>query len=232
MIDTKLILIEGIPGSGKSTTAMNLVTEISKRGIKCRCYLEWAEDNPIFIGHMKDLSEVISSSKLREQDVLQQWRSFTQKAKQQAAVTVIESRFWQTDAMYLYLSGHSEDEVMKGNKPVISAISELNPVLIYLAPENIAQMLLWTAKAKNRKWRESGREGSWDQWGNEVYEEQRWFTNRMLKGPEAMVKFFNEWTSIANRLYEELPFRKTKIQDPNADWDTTMSRMRHFLKID
>jgi len=232
MIDTKLILIEGIPGSGKSTTTMNLAAEISKRGIKCQCHLEWAEDNPIFIGHMEDLSEVISSSKLREQDVLQQWRSFTKKTKQQAAVIVIESRFWQTDAMYLYLSGHSEDEVMKGNKGVISAISELNPVLIYLAPEDVAQMLMWTAKVKNRKWQESGREGSWDQWGNEVYEQQRWFTNRMLKGPEAMVKFFNEWTSIANRLYEELPFRKAKIQNPNADWDTTMSRIRHFLKID
>lgn len=232
MINAKLILIEGIPGSGKSTIALNLANAISARRIKCQCYLEWAEDNPIFIGNMEDLSEIISSSRLREQNVLQQWRNFTQKARQQFTVNIIESRFWQASAMYLYLSGYPEDEVIKSNQRIISAISGLNPVLIYLAPKDIAQMLMWTAKVKNKKWRESGREGSWEQWGNEIYEQQRWFTNRSLKGPEAMVKFFNEWTSIANRLYEELPFRKTKIQNPHADWDMTISKIRYFLKID
>jgi hypothetical protein len=53
-----------------------------------------------------------------------------------------------------------------------------------------------------------------------------------MKGLEAMVKFFNEWTSVVNRLYEELPFRKTKIKNPNADWDMNISKIRNFLKID
>ena len=99
MIDTKLILIEGIPGSGKSTIALNLANAISTRRIKCQCYLEWAEDNPIFIGNMEDLSEIISSSKLREQNVLQQWQNFTQKARQQVTVNIIESRFWQSQVI-------------------------------------------------------------------------------------------------------------------------------------
>jgi thymidylate kinase len=150
MIDTKLILIEGIPGSGKSTTAINLANAISICGIKCQCYLEWAEDNPIFIGFMENLPEIISLSKLHGLDILQQWQNFTQKAKRQVTVNIIESRFWQNDAMYLYLSGHSEDEVIESNKRVLSVISELNPVLIYLDPENIAQMLIWTTQVKNK----------------------------------------------------------------------------------
>ena len=230
MIDTKLILIEGVPCSGKSTTAKNLMTDISACGIKCNCFLEWAENNPIFIGKMEDLSEIISTTKSREQNVLQQWQDFTKSAKQQETVNIIESRFWQTDAMYLYLSGHSEKEVLESNLRLLSLIAELNPVLIYLAPKDIEQLHTDIAKQRNEKWRASGREGSWEEWGNNVYERQKWFTNRLLNS-KAMARFFNEWASIADRLYERFPFRKIKIQDPQVYWEHTMGSIRDFLEI-
>ncbi|WP_022665738.1 hypothetical protein [Desulfospira joergensenii] len=231
MIDTELILIEGVPCSGKSTTAKNLMTAISACGIKCQCFLEWAENNPIFIGKMEELSDIISTTKSREQHVLRDWKNFTKKAKHDDTVTVIESRFWQTDAMYLYLSGHSEYDVAKSNQRIISVISELHPVLIYLAPEDMAQLFTPVAEVKNKEWRESGREGSWEQWGNAVYERQTWFTHRSLKGSNATHTFFNEWVSMAERLYEGLPFRKIKIQNPQADWERTMGTIRDFLKM-
>jgi thymidylate kinase len=49
MIDTKLILIEGAPCSGKSTTARNLVKILPGNGVERRCYTEWAENHPIAI---------------------------------------------------------------------------------------------------------------------------------------------------------------------------------------
>jgi len=230
MIDTKLILIEGVPCSGKSTTAQKLKTDISACGIKCNCFLEWAENNPIFIGHVEDLSEIISTTKSREQNVLQQWKNFTKRAKKQETVNVIESRFWQTDAMYLYLSGHSEREIYESNHRVISVLTELNPVLIYLAPSNIEQLHTQIAKIRNKQWRESGKEGSWEQWGNDVYEQQKWFTNRLLNS-KSITRFFKEWTSIADRLYERSPYRKVKIKDPQVDWQQTIDSIRDFLKL-
>lgn len=230
MIDAKLILIEGVPCSGKSATAEHLMIDLSACGIPCNCFFEWAENNPIFIGKMEDLSEIIATTKSREQNVLQQWKNFTKRAKQQETVNIIESRFWQTDAMYLYLSGHSEHEISESNHRVISVLAELNPVLIYLAPKDIEQLHRQITKKKNEKWRESGREGSWKQWGNHVYERQQWFTTRLLNS-KAMARFFNEWASIADRLYERFPFRKIKIQDPQVDWEHTMGSIRDFLAI-
>jgi len=231
MIETKLILIEGIPCSGKSTTAKKLNTMISALGIECQCFFEWAVDNPIFIGSMESLPEIIATTKSRAQGVLRKWKGFTEKVRQENTVSIIESRLWQTDGMYLYLSGHSEHEAAESSRRIVRTILDLNPVLIYLAPEDIGQMLEQVTETKNRAWRESGKEGSWDQWGNEVYERQAWFTSRSLKGQYAVVRFFNEWTSLADRLYEEIPFRKIKIVNPQANWETTMHRIEGFLKI-
>jgi thymidylate kinase len=231
MIDTKLVLIEGIPGSGKSTTATRVSDLILKSGIQCKCYLEWSEDNPIFIGRMDNLSEIISSSKSREADVLQQWHDFAQTAKQGNTVHIIESRFWQTDAMYLFLSGHSEDDIMTRNQCITSAITALNPVLIFLTPNDIAQHLVITANRKNRTWRESERGGSWEEWGNRIYEQQQWFSHCSRRGSDAFVQFFTEWTSIAERLFEMFPFRKIRIPFNHGNWDVVAITIRQFLNV-
>ena len=180
---------------------------------------------------MEDLAEIISTTKVREQHVLQQWKKFTKNAKQQEAINIIESRFWQTDAMYLLLSGHSEHEIFESNHRLISVITELDPILIYLAPKDIEQLHIEVAKKRNEKWRVSGRDGSWEEWGNNVYEQQKWFTDRSLNA-KSIARFFNEWALLANRLYEEFPFRKIRIQDPQINWENTNVRIRDFLEVE
>jgi len=230
MIETKLILVEGVPCSGKSTTAQTILNDLTTCGIKGHCYLEWGENNPITIGKMKDLVAIISTTKAREKKVLHQWQQFMTSATRQAAINIIESRFWQTDAMYLYLSGHLEKEVLESNRRLISLIAELDPVLIYLAPKDIEQLHTDIAKQRNEKWRASGREGSWEEWGNNVYVQQKWFTDRSLNS-QAMSQFFNDWVIIADHLFERFPYRKLRILDPQIDWEETYGSIRDFLEV-
>ena len=216
MIATRLILIEGMPCSGKSTTARKLKRILSVRGIECQCFLEWAPDNPIFIGKIEVSPEIIATTKSRAQNILRDWQDFTVRARERDIVSIIESRFWQTDAMYLYLSGHPEQEAIESSRRIVCIIAELDPVLIYLAPKDIGQMLSQVTQAKNQAWQKAGREGLWQQWGDDVYEQQAWFTSRSLKGEDAIVRFFYEWAAIADALYEEVLFRKIKIVRPSS----------------
>src|ERR1051325_8136278 len=96
MIETKLILIEGLPGSGKSTTAQKLANVISNSEIACQCFLEWSTNHPIQIGDDSQLGEIIATSINRESELFQKWQNFVQVQQTQELVTIMESRFWQT----------------------------------------------------------------------------------------------------------------------------------------
>jgi len=221
MIDTKLILIEGLPGSGKTMTAELLAAEIRTYGKKCLWFNEWAENHPVFIS-IDHLSEVISSSRLREKTVLQKWEKFAEEMEDERTVYIFESRFWQTDVMFMYLAGHSKDEVVESNQRIITAITGLNPVLIYFTHDNIEAALTRTFQAKHE---------GWEQFVLGVVEQQKWSIDRGLKGREAWFKFFSEWALVAERLYDRLTFPKIKVQNPHSDWDLAMRKIREFLEL-
>jgi thymidylate kinase len=232
MIDTKLILFEGFSGSGKTTTAKKLAAEIENSGRDCNRFLEWDVPHPIFIGYEKDLVEIVKTSGERQKDTLQKWADFAKEAQEKEAINIIESRFWHTGAMLMYLAGHSEDEVIDYNQKIVTAITELRPVLIYFTSDNLVKALTRTFSVKNEEWAKEGRgEKGWEDYFSKIaFHLERTSTN-VQEGREAWFRFFSEWAAIAENLYNGLPFPKTKIQNPFTDWNQSMARIREFLRL-
>ena len=232
MIDTHLVLIEGLPGSGKSTTAQKLAAEISSSGKSCRCFLEWDVDHPIPIGDDLNLGKVIASSRERESSVLQQWQQFAQAAHTQELVTVLESRFWQTSVMLMYIAGLPKEDVLASNQRVIRAIQGLKPVLIYFAIDDPKTFARRTIQLKEEEWQRSGFPGSWAQHIFDAVDSQPWVTQRGLNGLEGMLVLWEEWAQVSRELYAGLPFPKVMIRNPHEDWAKAMHQMRNFLGLD
>jgi thymidylate kinase len=231
MIDTHLVLIEGLPGSGKSTTAHILASEITNSGHNCQCFLEWDVNHPIPIGDDFALGKVIASSREREPGVLQQWQHIAQAVRSQEIVTVLESRFWQTSVMLMYIAGMPKDEVLASNQRVISAIQALKPVLIYFAIDDAKMFTMRTIQLKEEEWQRSGNPGGWAQHLYDAFDEQPWLAQRGLSGLEGMLAFWEEWAQVSEELYARLPFPKITIRNPHEDWPAAMKQMRDFLSL-
>jgi len=231
MIETKLVLIEGPPGSGKTTTAQKLAAEISNSGKACQCFLEWSMDNPIAIGDDFHLDQVIASSVAREADVLQQWRQFAQARQTESLVTVMESRFWQTGVMLMYVAGHPIESVLEDNQRVIEVIQRLNPVLIYFTIDDQRAFAARMIQMKDEEWQRAGHKGSWIQHIFEAFDSQKWFTDRGLTGLTGMFAFLEEWALVTEELYDRVTFPKIKIRNPHKDWTLAMQQMRGFLDL-
>lgn len=232
MIETELILIEGPPGSGKTTTAQNLATEISNSGKTCQCFFEWSLDNPIPLGEGSHLEQVIATSICREANVLQQWQQFVQTRQSGDLVTVMESRFWQTSVMLMYIAGHPIECVLDSNQRVIEGIQGLKPVLIYFAIDDPRAFAARTVRIKNEEWQRSGLEGSWAQHIFEAFDSQKWFTDRGLTGQMGMLALLEEWAMVTEELYDRVTFPKIKIRNPHLNWTLAMQEMRGFLGVD
>ena len=231
MINTKLILIEGPPGSGKSTTAWKLAAAIKNSEKKCQEFYEWSVDHPIPIGDEAHLDLVIASSITRETDLLRRWQAFAQAHHDADIVTVMESRFWQTSVMLMYIAGISKEAVFESNQRVIEAIHGLNPALIYFAIDDPGAFWARTVHIKNEEWRRSGLKVSWAEFMFRNIGSQKWFTDRGLNGEQGMPALLEEWSQVSTELFERVPFPKIKIRNPHTDWPAAMAQMRDFLDL-
>ncbi|KQC12308.1 MAG: hypothetical protein APR63_02900 [Desulfuromonas sp. SDB] len=231
MIDTKLILVEGPPGSGKTTTAQILAEEITAVGCKSRSLTEWQPDHPIPIGDDLNLKEVVKSSLTQKIEILDKWEDFSRSMYNNKVITVMESRFWQTGAMLMFAAGYPAEQVFQYNQQIVERINRLSPVLIYLVIENYQDFIDRMISLKEQEWSQAGNRGTWIQHVYDAFNSQKWLKDRNLTGLDGILAFMDEWKIICENLYTQFPFPKTKIYNSYQNWDLSLARIREFLKL-
>jgi hypothetical protein len=214
MLDTKLILIEGLPGSGKSTSTVHLGTTLQQRGIACRWFQEDDDPHPIACldFEIKDLP----------QKMIPLWAIFTKHATQSPTVTIIECRLWQNTALFMYMSEVDVEEILKFSQQIWRVLAPLAPVLVYLDHDHIENTLRQLYTTRGEKWME---------WALETTTQYPWFQRRGLRDFAGWVQFFEEWQHVAARLYDDWPHTKIRIQNPHDDWSRAYQQMEDFLHI-
>ena len=215
MLNTKLILIEGLPGAGKSTTTARLGRVLQGQHIACRWFLEEDEPHPIACLDFE-------TDGLGEK-VLPLWRDFAAGALQEPVVTIIESRLWQNTGLYMYMSERPLAEILGFNQQVLQVLRPLSPALVYLDQPDTAAALHRLYSLRGEKWIEEN-----------VAEtaKYRWFQSRGLKDFGGWIRFFEEWQAVVERSYAEWPYEKVRILDPHQDRASADRQLGAFLQVD
>lgn len=86
MIESKLILIDGITGSGKSTTAQFLFDQIQRNGIEVSWYHEDETDHPIKFDEELEVFESQAQLERFLDTMPRLWRDFTQQTIESESV--------------------------------------------------------------------------------------------------------------------------------------------------
>lgn len=215
MLATQLILIEGLPGSGKSTTASYLGQFLQNSSIPCNWYLEDDHPHPIpcLDLEIKGLS----------QKMIPLWQEFAQRAAREPGMTVLESRLWQNTALYMLMSEVNLAEIVDFNLQAGVALSPLSPALIYLDQPDVAAALRRMASTRGKAWVDAALRETLD---------YPWFASRGIHDFEGWLTFFVAWHEVAERLFHDWPHPKTRILDPQEDWAEAYKKMSGFLQFD
>jgi hypothetical protein len=224
----RLIMIEGMIGSGKTMTATRVGEWLARRGESVRVFCEGAADHPIRTG---------AEDRLRAAAGLRvpgpggtgagdagrpggypavQWRRLAGRCGRGRQTIVIESSFLQNSVMPAFIDGAPVRAVEEIFTQIVGQAGPARPLLVYLRPAGIAAAVGRIHRSRGEPW--SSRNVAF-------VENSPWARRRGLRGQDAVVKLYQAWEPVVTQLYRAYPFPKIMVTDPQHDWPATLARI-------
>ena len=229
MLSTRFIFVEGIMGSGKSTTAWFLTEHLQNNGMASHFMLEgptveepkhplrvatdFPHPNAIWLDITVD--EFIDYS-------LQKWRSFVQEAQQSSTITVCDGLLFHGNTTDLLLMNADEVLIRHYVTQVIECIQELNPVLIYFYHEDVAKAIRNVCDTRGSDWETY--QVNWKV--GSPYGKQR-----SLHGFDGLVQLYQTYRTLCDDIFAQLVVPKLAIRS-EGDWVRYYRDILSFLHID
>jgi len=194
-----LILLEGLPGAGKSTTAHLLSLHLNRQGIAASWRYEHETPHPVY--EYPDIQAALDQGELRAglfEEGLANWKRLTADG----GVLILESSFWQTAIHPMLLLNWDRERIASFVHEVAASILNLKPALVYLRHEDVAAALRAVGTSRG-------------EWFLEFIE--RRLTNsaygraRNLHGFDGLVTYLEAYRSLVDELAEQLQFPVVRL---------------------
>jgi len=212
MAASRLILVEGMIGSGKTTTAGRLGDWLSGRGEDVRAFDEGAADHPIRTRRVDELRAIPASGDPHVYSA-SQWRRLAERCLRCGQTVILESIFLQNSVMPAFIDGAPVATMAEICAEIQRQAAPAEPFLVYLRPTDIAAAIARTHRTRGEPW--SSRNLAF-------VEDSPWARHRNLRGLDAVVQLYQAWEPVVSQLYDGYPFPKLTVPDPHHDWPATV----------
>jgi len=187
-----LLFIDGLPGSGKSTTA----GEIGRRFLGSRIFLESHPGHPLLVGvpdergaAFANIHEIHSVESFAA-EALAKFEGFLETAEDDVHY-VFESHPMQSTVRVLGQLDAPEARIMKFWSDLQDRLEFAKPGLVYLQESDARQALTDIIRKRGP---------SWESYIVEAFNCYPWTKARNLSGVEAMLQAFIEYSALTDRL--------------------------------
>lgn len=211
---TKLIIIDGIPGSGKSTTGIMIKDKLDDLYIPNRLFHELEENHPLRIYDKQFTSFTIMEEALWfVTKVKQLFSQFVHERLNKDEITIIESYLFQDTIGFAYNMGMHHELILDLTESIQTILHELDPVLIYYYQLNVEQNWRWICEVRGPKF---------------AHDRCGLFTD------DDFIKAGEFWTAnqeFMNNIVLNWDIPKIVIKNKDYLWDEYREKIIDFLKI-
>ncbi len=226
----RLILIEGMIGSGKTTTAVRVGDWLARQGENARVFLEGDADHPV---RTRAEDRLRAAADLRPAGPpgspaggpaggspggypSDQWRRLAERCLRGRQAIILEGSFLQNSVMPPFIDGAPERAVSETFTAIVREVAPAGPLLVYLRPADAGAAIARIHRVRGEPW--SSRNVAF-------VEASPWARRRNLRGLDAVVGLYQAWEPVVTRLYSRYPFPKVVVTDPQHDWQAALARI-------
>lgn len=225
---TKLILVEGLPGSGKSTTAQALARTLADTGAPVRWWYEEEVGHPVYVfqdrASLRQVVDDLARGAYRRviAAALAQWRRFAAMVQEAETIVLIDSCLFGYLTWSLFPVAVPEVEIHAYVTEVARIIAPCHPCLIYFYQHDVAASLERLCVRRG---------GATAQRLIEQATQSRYGQQHGLQGVAGMVTYWTAYRHLTDAAFAELAFPKVAIETTAGDWPAYRRQVLAFLDV-
>jgi len=276
---SKLILFEGIPGSGKTTAGINLQGFLEGKNVSVRFWREGDFDHPAdfdgiarlgksqfedLLDHHSELTEIIQEHiSIRGDDyllkyrkvqrlhpekidqslvdelfyldvydglpmdeyfrlALDRWQDFCESAKDSDEVILMECCYLQNPLTVMLARHDADPQIARQHiERLTDIIRDLNPLVIYLQPQDVRAALLHVYAERPKEWADFV---IWYLTGQEYGKAHN------LSGYEGVIQFYEMRQKLEVEMLRDLPIQQLVIEHSGDEWERCNEEIANFVQ--
>ncbi|WP_040949312.1 hypothetical protein [Gorillibacterium massiliense] len=150
----RLVVIDGMPGSGKTTCATMIANKLTSWNIINRCILELEENHPLFIhDHRFSSFEDDEQADLYIRLLQSKFKDFVNKCTNDIHdVTIIESVLFQDAINCAHHMGMNHDKLLHLSSSLMGILEPLEPLLIYFYQVDVEGQWRFICGVRGNEW--------------------------------------------------------------------------------
>jgi len=217
--DTELILVEGMPGTGKSTVSQFIHRQLQASGRTSAWCHEESDAHPVRLFY--DANRHQSWFDYTQQAVAR-WESLVRQVRSQKQTIVLDAAWLQNHvrSMLIFCAEHSE--IFELVDRIEAVIAPLDPVLVYLTPSDL--------ETNFRNVVESRGERMLELW-IKAHDQYPYSQRASASGYPGFIAFWKQFGEIADRAFERLGISKLRQELSDGDRTPSYASVLRFLDL-
>jgi thymidylate kinase len=224
MDQSRLIFVEGIMGSGKSTTARWLARLFRRAGIPARPVPE-AHPHPtnVFrtLPHWKQPWLDLTAEELMTHSYAN-WQAFVSRAASNPHIFVFDGQLFHGDFTSLFLMNFPAQVLQQYVHTILQLTQSLHPMIIYCYQTDVGQALDRIGAQRGQGWVDY--QVTWKV--PSPYGQQRG-----LAGVDGWKQLYEDYRQLTDMCFQTLAIPKIAIETGAGEWSSYQTRIRTFLDL-
>jgi hypothetical protein len=233
MRNTKLIFVEGLPGSGKTTTASWLAARLQSERLMVNLFLEHQPEHPLNVGGTFHPSGDTTGEAFFQrytpasfvQESLQRWHAFVRAALQAEAISVLDSYPFQNTVRVLLQLNAAPDHMREYAGQVEALVMPLQPVLVYFHHRDFTHALHHLSDISAQRGK------AWTDYVVELVTHCPYAMARHLEGFSGALAVLRDYKQLTDSLLRQSRCPRIVLEDGAGGWEGCYQQIEAFLGL-